>query len=133
MVISTLQNGQRLSFNDIKDVDGDGKISEEEFNAFLKENNVDTIELSLVDKNGDGEITEQEYAVLEQKQQMQEAINAMAKDISFDFAGTTLIPEVTAKLKELVANYENNYNGDISKMAEAFNRELPGNYETIKK
>lgn len=128
----TLQNGQRLSFNDIKDVDGDGKISEEEFNAFLKENNVDTIELSLVDKNGDGEITEQEYAVLEQKQQMQEAINAMAKDISFDFAGTTLIPEVTAKLKELVANYENNYNGDISKMAEAFNRELPGNYETIK-
>ena len=128
----TLQNGQRLSFNDIKDVDGDGKISKEEFNAFLKENNVDTIELSLVDKNGDGEITEQEYAVLEQKQQMQEAINAMAKDISFDFAGTTLIPEVTAKLKELVANYENNYNGDISKMAEAFIRELPEKYEAIK-
>lgn len=128
----TLQNGQRLSFKDIKDVDGDGKISQDEFNAFLKENNVDTIELSLVDKNGDGEITEQEFAVLEQKQQMQEAVNAMAQDISIDFAGTTLIPEITAKLKELVANYENNYSGDVSKMAEAFKKELPANYENIK-
>lgn len=128
----TLQNGQRLSFKDIKDVDGDGKISKDEFNAFLKENNVDTIELSLVDKNGDGEISEQEYAILEQKQQMQEAVNAMAQDISIDFAGTTLIPEVTAKLKDLVANYENNYNGDIAKMAESFKRELPEKYEAIK-
>ncbi len=128
----TLQNGQRLSFNDIKDIDGDGKISKDEFNAFLKENNVDTIELSLVDKNGDGEITEQEFAVLEQKQQMQEAVNAIAQDISIDFAGTTLIPEITAKLKDLIADYENNYNGDVSKMAEAFKQELPANYERIK-
>ncbi len=128
----TLQNGQRLSFNDIKDIDGDGKISKDEFNAFLKENNVDTIELSLVDKDGDGVITEKEFAILEQKQQMQEAVNAMAKDISFDFAGTNLIPEITAKLKELVANYENNYTGDISKMAETFKKVLPEKYEAIK-
>ncbi len=128
----TLQNGQRLSFNDIKDVDGDGKISKDEFNAFLKENKIDTIELSLVDKNGDGEITEQEYAILEQKQQMQEAVNAMAQDISIDFAGTTLIPEITAKLKDAIANYETNYNGDISKMAEAFKKELPVTYEALK-
>ena len=60
---------------------------------------------------------------------MQEAVNAMAQDISIDFAGTTLIPEITAKLKELVANYENNYSGDVSKMAEAFKKELPANYK----
>ena len=128
----TLQNGQRLSFNDIKDIDGDGKISKDEFNAFLKENNVDTIELSLVDKDGDGVITEKEFAILEQKQQMQEAVTAIAQDISIDFAGTTLIPEITAKLKDLIADYENNYNGDVSKMAEAFKQELPANYERIK-
>ncbi len=128
----TLQNGQRIDFKDIKDVNGDGKIDKEEFSAFLKENNVDSIDLSTVDKDGDGEITEKEYTILEQKQQMQEAVNNMAGDISFDFAGTDLIPEVAAKLKELIGNYENNYNGDITKMAEAFKNELPANYETIK-
>lgn len=128
----TLQNGQRLSFKDIKDVDGDGKISKDEFEAFLKENNIDKIELSLVDKNGDGEITEEEYQILEQKQQMQEAVNSMAGQISFDFAGTTLIPEVTEKLKDAISNYENSYNGKIEKMAEKFINDLPELYEGIK-
>lgn len=128
----TLQNGQRVSFSDIKDIDGDGKISKEEFEAFLKENNIDTIELSLVDKNEDGEITEEEFAILEQKQLMQEAVNALAQEISIDFAGTTLIPEITAKLKDLIANYDSTFIGDVSKMAETFKKDLPENYEKIK-
>ena len=128
----TLKNGTRLSFDDIKDKDGDGKISTDEFKAFLKENKVDTIDLSLVDTDSNKEITDEEFAQLEQKQQMQQAVNAMAKDISFDFAGTTLIPEITARLKELITTFANEYTGDVSKMAEEFASKLPQEYENIK-
>lgn len=62
----TTQSGQRLTFKDF-DKDGDGKITQEEYDTVMNEMKLDSVELSSVDKNGDKEISEDEFAQWEQK------------------------------------------------------------------
>ena len=128
----TTQSGQRLPFKDF-DKDGDGKITQEEYDTVMNEMKLDSVELSSVDKNGDKEISEDEFAQWEQKTQMQTAVNDMAGTISKDFAGKTqYLAEVTTALKEYIEEFAASYTGDISGMAEAFKAALPAKYEEIK-
>ena len=128
----TTQSGQRLTFKDF-DKDGDGKITQEEYDTVMNEMKLDSVELSSVDKNGDKEISEDEFAQWEQKTQMQTAVNDMAGTISKDFAGKTqYLAEVTTALKEYIEEFAASYTGDISGMAEAFKAALPAKNEEIK-
>lgn len=128
----TTQSGQRLTFKDF-DKDGDGKITQEEYDTVMNEMKLDSVELSSVDKNGNKEISEDEFAQWEQKTQMQTAVNDMAGTISKDFAGKTqYLAEVTTALKEYIEEFAASYTGDISGMAEAFKAALPAKYEEIK-
>lgn len=128
----TTQSGQRLTFKDF-DKDGDGKITQEEYDTVMNEMKLDSVELSSVDKNGDKEISEDEFAQWEQKTQMQTAVNDMAGTISKDFAGKTqYLAEVTTALKEYIEEFAASYTGDISGMTEAFKAALPAKYEEIK-
>lgn len=128
----TTQSGQRLTFKDF-DKDGDGKITQEEYDTVMNEMELDSVELSSVDKNGDKEISEDEFAQWEQKTQMQTAVNDMAGTISKDFAGKTqYLAEVTTALKEYIEEFAASYTGDISGMAEAFKASLPAKYNEIK-
>lgn len=128
----TTQSGQRLTFKDF-DKDGDGKITQEEYDTVMNEMKLDSVELSSVDKNGDKEISEDEFAQWEQKTQMQTAVNDMAGTISKDFAGKTqYLADVTTALKEYIEEFAASYTGDISGMAEAFKAALPAKYEEIK-
>ena len=128
----TTQSGQRLTFKDF-DKDGDGKITQEEYDTVMNEMKLDSVELSSVDKNGDKEISEDEFAQWEQKTQMQTTVNDMAGTISKDFAGKTqYLAEVTTALKEYIEEFAASYTGDISGMAEAFKAALPAKYEEIK-
>ena len=128
----TTQSGQRLTFKDF-DKDGDGKITQEEYDTVMNEMKLDSVELSSVDKNGDKEISEDEFAQWEQKTQMQTAVNDMAGTISKDFAGKTqYLAEVTTALKEYFEEFASSYTGEVSGMAEAFKTALPAKYEEIK-
>lgn len=126
-------NGQKIRFEDF-DKDKDGKISQEEYDSVMKEINLDTVELSTVDKNGDKEVSEDEFALWEQKTQMQDAVNNMAAAISRDFAGKTqYLTNITNALRDYIDDFANNYKGeDISKMAEDFKAALPTKYAELK-
>ena len=62
----TTQAGQQIKFEDF-DKNGDGKVSEEEYNTALKEYDLDAVELSKVDTNGDKTVSNEEFQVWEQK------------------------------------------------------------------
>lgn len=126
-------NGQKIRFEDF-DKDKDGKISQEEYDSVMKEINLDTVELSTVDKNGNKEVSEDEFALWEQKAQMQDAVNNMAAAISRDFAGKTqYLTNITNALRDYIDDFANNYKGeDISKMAEDFKAALPTKYAELK-
>ena len=57
----TTQSGQRLTFKDF-DKDGDGTITQDEYDTVMKEMKLDAVELSGVDKNGDKVVSEDEFA-----------------------------------------------------------------------
>ena len=61
----TTQSGQRLTFKDF-DKDGDGTITQDEYDTVMKEMKLDAVELSGVDKNGDKVVSEDEFAEWEQ-------------------------------------------------------------------
>lgn len=128
----TTQSGQRLTFKDF-DKDGDGTITQDEYDTVMKEMKLDAVELSGVDKNGDKVVSEDEFAEWEQKTEMQAAVNNMAGTISKDFSGkTSSLSEVSTALKEYFEEFAASYTGDISGMAEAFKAALPAKYEEIK-
>ena len=129
----TTQSGQKLTFKDF-DKDGDGKITQEEYDTVMNEMKLDSVELSSVDKNGDKEISEDEFAQWEQKILMQDAINELKAQISKDFSGTAskFISEVTDALKTYLEVFAQNYTNDISGMAKDFENTLPNKYEEIK-
>ena len=128
----TTQSGQRLTFKDF-DKDGDGKITQEEYDTVMNEMKLDSVELSSVDKNGDKEISEDEFAEWEQKTEMQAAVNNMAGTISKDFSGkASSLSEVSTALKEYFEEFAASYTGEVSGMAEAFKTALPAKYEEIK-
>ena len=137
----TAQNGTKIDYKYLLekyDADGNGEISKDEFNTAIKEEKLDKVELSSVNTNGDDKIDENEMAVYEQKYQMQESVNAMAKDITKDFSGTKsqYIAQVTLELINYITEFAEKYakeNSDVSGMAEAFKKELPTKYAEIKK
>ena len=125
-------NGKTLKFEDF-DKNKDGKISSQEYQDLLKEVKLDTIEFSTVDTNKDDTLSAEEFATWEQKIAMQEAVNNMAGKISKDFTGKTqYLTEVKNQLKAFIEEFEANYKGEPSKMAEAFEAALPAKYEEIK-
>ena len=131
----TTQNGVKLTFKDF-DKDGDGQITKEEYTQVLKEMDLDKVELSTLDKNKDNVLSNDEFAVWEQKIAMQEAVNAMAGTISNDFANDISGMEtITKALKNYIEEFASNskYTGkNVSKMSEAFAKELPNKYEKLK-
>ena len=125
-------NGQKLRFEDF-DKDKNGEISKEEYDSVLKEMQLDSVELSGVDKNRDNVVSEDEFAIWEQKIQMQDAVNGMAGTISRDFAGKTqYLPNITTALKDYIEDFAKNYTDDVSKMAEDFKTALPAKYNQLK-
>lgn len=134
----TTQNGTRVDYKYLLekyDADGNGEISKDEFNTAIKEEKLDKVELSSVNTNGDDTIDENEMGVYEQKYKMQEAVNAMSAQITKDFSGTKskYIAHVTLELTNYITEFANNYQGEVSGMAEAFSKELPNKYTQIKK
>ena len=134
----TTQNGTRVDYKYLLekyDADGNGEISKDEFNTAIKEEKLDKVELSSVNTNGDDTIDENEMGVYEQKYKMQETVNAMSAQITKDFSGTKskYIAQVTLELTNYITEFANNYQGEVSGMAEAFSKELPNKYTQIKK
>ncbi len=135
----TTQNGTRVDYKYLLekyDADGNGEISKDEFNTAIKEEKLDKVELSSVNTNGDDTIDENEMGVYEQKYKMQEAVNAMSAQITKDFSGNVkskYIAQVTLELTNYITEYANNYQDEVSGMAEAFTKELPTKYTQIKK
>ena len=134
----TTQNGTKVDYKYLLekyDADGNGEISKDEFNTAIKEEKLDKVELSKVNTNGDEVIDEKEMGIYEQKYKMQEAVNAMSAQITKDFSGnkSQYIAQVTLELTNYITEFANNYQGEISGMAEAFSKELPTKYTQIKK
>ena len=135
----TTQNGTKVDYKYLLekyDADGNGEISKDEFNTAIKEEKLDKVELSKVNTNGDEVIDEKEMGIYEQKYKMQEAVNAMSAQITKDFSGSTkskYIAQVTLELTNYITEFANNYQGEVSGMAEAFSKELPTKYAEIKK
>ncbi len=124
------------------DADKNGELSTKELQTALKEENItDTIDISTIDTNNDNKIDESEMAIYEQKYQMQQAVNDMAKTITQDFSGdkSKYLETVTTDLKNYITDFANQYlkdhPNDVSGtgMAEAFKEALPAKYEAIKK
>lgn len=122
------------------DADKNGELSTEELQTALKEENItDKIDISTIDTNADNKIDESEMAIYEQKYQMQQAVNDMAKTITQDFSGdkSKYLETVTTDLKNYITDFANQYlkdhPNDISGMAEAFKEALPAKYDAIKK
>ena len=138
----TAQNGTKIDYKTLiekYDENEDGKLSTTEFEKALKEEKLDSIELSSVNTNGDEEVDENELSLYEQKYEMQQAINDMAGDITKDFNGakSQYLEGVTAELKEYITSFAEQYQkehpDDISGMADAFKKDLPTKYAEIKK
>lgn len=134
----TTQNGTKVDYKYLLekyDADGNGEISKDEFNTAIKEEKLDKVELSKVNTNGDEVIDEKEMGIYEQKYKMQEAVNAMSAQITKDFSGnkSQYIAQVTLELTNYITEFANNYQGEVSGMAEAFSKELPTKYTQIKK
>lgn len=124
------------------DADKNGELSTKELQTALKEENItDTIDISTIDTNNDNKIDESEMAIYEQKYQMQQAVNDMAKTITQDFSGdkSRYLETVTTDLKNYITDFANQYlkdhPNDVSGtgMAEAFKEALPVKYDDIKK
>ncbi len=134
----TTQNGTKVDYKYLLekyDADGNGEISKDEFNTAIKEEKLDKVELSKVNTNGDEVIDEKEMGIYEQKYKMQEAVNAMSAQITKDFSGnkSQYIAQVTLELTNYITEFANNYQGEVSGMAEAFSKKLPTKYTQIKK
>lgn len=96
----TTQNGKRLTFKDF-DLNRDGQISEEEFNTVLKDNKIDTVELSSIDKNEDKIITQEEFSLMEMEARVNEDYLRIIDSLPSRLFGANekYIPQVTANLK----------------------------------
>ena len=127
----TTSAGKKLEFKDF-DKNGDGKISEEEYNSLLKEVQLDNVEMSSVDKNDDKMIDEKEFTSWENKIEMQNAVNDMAKQIAVDFAGVnpSTIKILQNELKYFIEDFAKDYKG--TNIVEDFKKALPEKYEELK-
>ena len=132
----TTQSGQKVKFEDF-DKDGDGKITEQEYNAALQEFGLDSVELSNVDKNNDKTVTNDEFQLWEQKIKMEELLQPYLKKVTTDFTGanSSYASQMTTALRELIDKYAEEHisNGqDVSTLAEKFESDIAKRYETLK-
>ncbi len=132
----TTQAGQQIKFEDF-DKNGDGKVSEEEYNTALKEYDLDAVELSKVDTNGDKTVSNEEFQVWEQKIKMEEALAPYIQQVTTDFIGanSTYAADMTAALRELIDKFAEEYTNQgnlVSNMAQEFEAALPAKYEELK-
>ena len=132
----TTRTGQVLRFEDV-DTDGDGKISQQEFNFIQKELCMDTVELSDSDSKGEKQVTDSDYAMWSLEMQMQNALNDMIAQVAKDFIGsnaqysTRVISELRDFLKDYTESYKNS-DENIAEMADKFAAALPIKYNEIK-
>lgn len=117
----TSRTGCNLTFTDF-DLNKDGMISEEEYNSVLQDNGIDLVQFSVADKDNNKVLSEYEFLIWGQKIQMQDSVNSLAGQIAQDFSGdnSKYISQVMQSLKELIVNFADSYNDDISTMAAAF-------------
>ncbi len=130
----TTSSGQKLTFEDF-DKNKDGEVTKAEYEEVMKEMQLDSVELSTVDKDGDGAVSEDEFAIWEQKTQMQELVNNVLTELSKDpkFSGKTeYINEIISSLKSYINDYAENYTKDVSQMAANFELALPTKVEELK-
>ena len=129
----TTNTGKVLKFEDF-DVNKDGQITQEEYESVMKEMQLDTVELSTVDKNNDKSISEEEFAVWEQKIEMQNFVNDKQKQITTDFTGTKSehIPQIMSELRDYINDFAKNFDGEVSTMAESFKAAFDKKYAEIK-
>lgn len=129
----TTQAGVKLNYEDF-DKDKNGEITQEEYDAVMKDVKLDSVEFSSMDKDSDKVISEDEFAIYEQQILMQDAVNELKAQISKDFSGTAskFIADVTNALKTYLEEFSQSYSEDISGMAENFKNTLPKKYEEIK-
>ena len=132
----TTQSGQQIKFEDF-DKDKDGVITEDEYNAALKEYGLDSVELSKVDNNQDKQLSNEEFQMWEQKIKMEEALQPYLTKVTTDFTGknSKYAADMTAKLRDLIDKFAEEYmesGKNISNLAKDFEADLPSRYETIK-
>lgn len=126
----TTQTGQRLSFEDF-DKDGDGVISQEEYNAVLKEVQLDKVSLSKVDTNKDKQITRDEFDLWEQKTLIQELVNEKLAEAAKDNTLAKYSTQIQKELKQYMEDFISEYKGNVSDMASAFKSALVQKYSTL--
>ena len=132
----TTQLGKNVSFNDF-DKDGDGVISEQEYNNALAEFGLDKVELSNVDANADKEVSNEEFKIWEQKIKMEEALQPYLTQVTKDFTGkkSQYAGEMTNALRDYLDVYAERCVAEgknIDKLAEDFEASLPAMYQTYK-
>ena len=128
----TTQSGQRLRFKDF-DIDGDGKISSDEYSRVSEKYGLDTVELSTVDENKDKSISEDEFAVWEQKTLMEDAVNRYKGQLSSIFYGdkSASINNILSDLKSYIDEFANNFDGNVQNMAIYFQDSLPTRFNRL--
>ena len=106
----TTQSGQQIKFEDF-DKDKDGVITEDEYNAALKEYGLDSVELSKVDNNQDKQLSNEEFQMWEQKIKMEEALQPYLTKVTTDFTGknSKYAADMTAKLRDLIDKFAEEY------------------------
>jgi ribosomal protein S20 len=129
----TAANGKRVDLKDF-DANNDGVVSAEEWEQGIKDFELDKLELSTADANGDKIIDEDEFAVLEQKADIQAALNEYQATIAKDFTGENAeyAKNVQDRLKEYATDFVAKYTGEIKDMATQFKADLPDKYAEIK-
>ena len=126
-------NGKYISFKDM-DQNKDGVVSEEEYNAVLKDMQADSVDITSSVDEADKTADEDTNARFEQEVKMEEALDNIKKQISVDFCGenSKYIADIAFDLKDYLEEFKTSYTGDISKMAVAFEEALPVKYEELK-
>ena len=104
---------------------------------FSKDGGFDTVEFSTVDKSSDKEISQEEFDIFEQEHNMEELVSNIYGQIATDFIGAdaALAPEVKSALKDFIKEFSAEYQQSgqkIKNMAKSFSEVLPAKYEEIK-
>ena len=125
----TTQTGQQIKFEDF-DKNGDGTISEKEYEVAIKEYGLDSVELSTLDKDGDKELSNEEFQIWEQKIKMEETLQPYLRRVLQEFVGSQsrYASEMAAALKNLIDTYAEEYmmsGENVSGLSKSFANALP--------
>ena len=130
------KSGKVINFDEI-DRDGDGKISQREFNFIQKELCLDTVELTDVKQKGEKQVTDYEFVLWFQESQMQELYNNLSSQIAKDFIGANakFAQQVLKELRLFMQDYKESYINNsepIGELASNFEAALFQKYEELK-